>query len=543
MSFPTTYLNNNSLKAAGVQISYSKEQLEEYVKCARNPLYFIKNHVKIVSLDHGVVPFNLYSYQERLISAIHNNKSVLAKLWRQSGKTISVAAYIAWYILFNDNKTVAILANKQAIAIEIFARIQFIIENLPFWLQQGILEWNKKSLVLENQSRCIAAASSPSAIRGMSVNFLLLDEFAHLGSNLADEFMASVFPTISSSESAKLVIISTPNGLNHYHKLWIEARNKLNDFIPIEGHWTENPTRTQKWADEQKQKLGEVKYRQEIETEFTGSSYTLIDGVKLASIPIVNPIYHQDFLEIFEEPKETHSYVITVDVSRGRHLDYSAFTVIDVSSMPYTVVAIYKNNAITTMEYPHLIYNTARQYNDSYLLIELNDLGEEVSNTIWHDYEYENMYFSKDRMLSYTSGYPGVYTTHKIKMSGCSILKELIEKNQLILNSYKIIEELGVFVLSGKSYAAENTLINDDLTSTLWLFSWLTKQDIFQELTNIDLRTILTQQKQEYIDASLTPFGFYENHIPEEPNEKDNLILPSKDHLTLTDDQIELLNF
>ena len=259
------YNAKSNLKAAGVKVQFTQEQVHEYVKCSKDPLYFIRTYAKIVSLDDGVVNFEPFLYQERIIEAIHNNKNTLGKLFRQAGKSTIVAAYFAWYVLFNDNKTAVILANKQAIAIEIFGRVQFIIENLPLWLQQGVVEWNKKSLMLENGSRCIASATSASAVRGMSVNILLCDEFAHLHPNLAEEFIASVFPTISSSESSKLIIISTPNGLNHYHKLWVEAQNKNNDFVCVEGKWQENPRRSQEWANEQHKKLGDVKFRQEIE--------------------------------------------------------------------------------------------------------------------------------------------------------------------------------------------------------------------------------------------------------------------------------------
>lgn len=526
-------------------MQYTPQQVQEYVKCARDPIYFIKNYAKIVSLDEGVVSFDPFPYQERMISAIHTNKNTLGKLFRQAGKSTIVAAYFAWYVLFNDNKTAVILANKQAIAIEIFGRVQFIIENLPQWLQQGVVEWNKKSLVLENGSRCIAAATSASAVRGMSVNLLLLDEFAHLKPNLAEEFIASVFPTLSSSESSKLIIISTPNGLNHYHKLWIEAVNGNNDFKTVEGKWQENPKRNSNWAESMRKKLGEVKYRQEIECSFEGSSYTLVDGAKLATIPTAIPIYNKDCMEVFYSPQEGRNYVMTVDVSRGRHMDFSAFSVTDVTEMPYRVVATFKDNTISTLEFPHLIYNTARQYNDAFILIEINDLGEEVSNTIWHEYEYENIYFTSGGELSQTRGYPGVRTTSKVKSLGCSVLKELIEKDQLIVSSHKIIEELGLFVLTRASYAAQDTTVNDDLCTTMWLLAWLTKQDVFQQITNIHLRTVLTEKKQQYIDSTMTPFGFFQNNKPDglEDGVYENRKLPEKGQYILTPDQVELLNF
>jgi hypothetical protein len=370
------------------------------------------------------------------------------------------------------------------------------------------------------------------------------DEFAHLKPSLAEEFIASVFPTVSSSETSKLAIISTPNGLNHFYKLWTDAENGNNDFVPVTGHWNEHPKRSQQWADDQLKTLGEIKFRQEILVTFEGSSYTLIDGSKLSTIPLSRPIFEKDCLEIFKSPEKDKSYVITVDVSRGRHQDYSAYSVIDISQMPYEVVATFKDNTISTLEYPHLLYNTAKQYNNAFILIEINDLGEEVSNTLWYEYEYENVYFTSGDDLTQLKGYPGVRTTKKVKSLGCSVLKDLIEKDQLILNSHQIIQELGIFVLNRGSYATDDPAINDDLCTTLWLFAWLTKQQVFQEITNHNLRKTLTEKKQEFIDASLTPFGFYQDGRDGHNQSKSielNKQLPEKNKYNLTPDQIELL--
>jgi len=533
------YNNNPNLKSSGVNINYTEEQVKEYIKCSKDPVYFIENYCKIVSLDKGIVPFVLYPYQKRIIKSIHENKNSISRFFRQSGKSTTLAGYISWYVIFNDNKTSAILANKQAIAKEIFSRVQFILENLPLWIQQGVKEWNKTSFTLENGSRCIAAASSPSSVRGMSINFLLLDEYAHLHPNLAEEFSASVFPTISSAESSKLAIISTPNGLNHYYKLWVDAENGINDFVTVTGHWSEHPDRNQEWADKQKAALGDIKYAQEVEVSFIGSSYTLIDGYKLSSIPINKPIMEKDGLYINKEPEVDHQYIITVDVSRGRHLDYTAFSIIDITRLPYEVVCIYKNNAITAFELPHLIYNSAKQYNNAYLLIESNDLGESVANTILYEYEYEHLYFTHVDKITESKGFPGIRTTKKVKTIGCATLKELIEKDQLKINFFKIIEELGVFALKRASYAAQDETINDDLCTTLWLFAWLTKQDIFQELNDVNIRNTLASSYQKYIDEYMTPFGFYDDGIN---TIEDSTKLPTKGYNNITLDQNGLLN-
>lgn len=857
------YKNNPGIKSANQKIAFTEEQVQEYLKCADDPVYFIENYVKIVSIENGPVLFKMFPYQKRIIEAIHNNTRVIVRIGRQLGKCVSFftqiyiknketnetneiyigdfynlcenlanendicndfaekftdsinlsdwevltdtgyhdvsfihktvpyqvwrivlqnglelecaddhivfdenmneifvkdltpcysrimtqdgpvlvtqvmkydeyqemydlsvesddhrfysngilshnsttfAAFTVWYTMFNEYKSVAILANKMDIAKEIFSRVQFAIENLPLWLQQGIVEWNKTSFVLENGSECFAAATSPSAIRGRSCvvgsthvyyvdeddnvfyttinniihntipkqhfigkgdiakqeakldllvsncidipirgkkqlltqngfrsfdgfinngvqktlsittintsltctfdhrlllqngnyvdaetlsigdvlypneviekieesndesivydamnvqdthsyftnrlvshncNVVLMDEFAHLKPNLAEEFIKSVFPTISSSNQSKMAIVSTPNGLNHFYKIWNDSEQGRNQFIRVEGNWKENPNRTQEWADQQKKELGEVGFQQEVECSFIGSSYTLIDGHKLAVLPYINPIFENNKLEIFKKPEKNNSYIITVDTSRGRGLDYSAFSVIDVTQTPYEVVACYKDNEISTMEYPHLIYNMARQYNDAYLLIEVNDIGGEIANILWYDYEYENLYFTNSKSdITTTKGYPGVRTTTKVKTLGCSVLKDLIEKDQLILNSYRFIEELGVFTLQKKSYGADDPIINDDLTATLWLFAWLTKQEQFQEATNVNIRQILSQQKSEYIDSQMTPFGFVVTGLEDLDQVNDSSKLPTSGSFNLTDSQLSLL--
>jgi len=519
----THYLGNPNLKAPRVKVPFSAENIIEYQKCAASPIYFIENYCKIVS-EQGLVLFKTYPYQNRMIDAIHYNKKVVGKLGRQMGKSTIIAGYICWYVLFSERKTAAVLANKMGIAKEIFSRIQLMIECLPFWLQQGVMEWNKTSFILENGCKCFCAASSPSSIRGTTIDLLLLDEFAHLGNNLAEEFIASVFPTLSSREASKMIIVSTPKGLNHYHKLWVDAEKGTNGFIPISGHWSEHPRRTQAWADAERASIGELKYQQEVECSFLGSSAALIEGSKLASIATIDPIFDKDGLKLFKKPEKSHSYVCIVDTSRGVHADYSAFSIIDVTNTPYEVVATFKDNMISTLAYPFLIRNTCRQYNDAYCLIEINDAGGEIANTLWYEYEYENVYWTDKEQLSEASGYPGVRTTKKVKIIGCSVLKDLVERDQLIINSHDILQEMGVFVQKKSgSYAADDTKINDDLMTTLWLFAWLTRQSFFADVTNVNIRQLLASKREAEIENMMTPFGFVTDGT-EEYEQRDNKI-------------------
>lgn len=540
MPRPLVYNGKGTLKAAGVILNYTKQQVEETQKCASDPVYFIENYCKITTLDHGTIFFKMHPYQKRIIETVHNNKNTVAKLFRQAGKSTIIAAYFAWYVTFNKSRTVVISANKLATAKEIFERVQYMIENLPIWLQQGVVAWNLQSFRLENGSRCIASSSSPSAIRGWSPHVVLCDEFAHLQPKLAQAFISSVFPTVSSGESGKLIVISTPNGYNHFHKLWHDSEQGVNTFARVEGRWQES--RTEKWAEEMKVNLGsEVRYRQEIECSFEGSSFTLIDGVKLAQIAVIPPLFDKEGLKIYIAPEPGRRYVATVDVSRGRHIDNSAMTITDVTEMPYKVCLTYRSPTISTLEFPYLIYNTARQYNDAFILVEVNDLGEEVANTIWYEYEYENMFFSEGDTLKDYKGYPGVHTSTRVKALGCSVLKDLIEKDQYFVNSYDIVQELSIFVKKKKTYAADDESINDDLVATLWLFGWLSKQQVFQEFTNNNLREALVKRKEEFIDAQMTPYVISTRNTPDPQDVEDPYSPTEFDPYYLSPDQISLI--
>lgn len=512
------YKNNQSLKAAGAVTEFNIFQIEEYKKCAADPIYFLENYAKIVSLDSGVVNFIPFSYQKRFIKAMHENRLTVGLMGRQLGKSTVVGGYIAWYVLFNNNKRAAILANKQIIAQEIFSRVKFIIENLPLWLQKGIEKWNETSLKMDNGSTCFCAATSPSAVRGMSINFLMLDEFGFLSSKLADAFISSVFPTISASKESKMVIVSTPNGLNHFYKIWNDAETGVNDFVPVKANWRENPNRDDAWAAKELASLGPVRYAQEVEVNFAGSSKTLVSGTKLSELSLSNPVSTVDKMNFYFTPEKDHSYAITVDTSRGQHLDYSAMVVFDISELPYKIVATFKDNQISPETYPYLIYTIAKKYNSAHVLIEINDLGEMVASNLFYEFEYENVYFTYRDELNEGRGYPGVRTTKKVKSIGCSTLKSLIEQDQLLINAHEIIQELGVFVQKGASYAAEDENINDDLTTCLWLFAWLTKQALFSELTNVNIRSILAKKNEAHIEENMMPFGLMDDGQDEYEN-------------------------
>tara|TARA_E500000178_G_C16977729_1_gene734213 strand:- start:86 stop:1726 length:1641 start_codon:yes stop_codon:yes gene_type:complete len=518
-----TYLGNPNLKAKSVSVSFTKEEVREYVKCSKNPVYFAKNYVKIINVDKGLVPFKLYKFQKEMVETFNKNRFSICKLPRQSGKSTTVTAYILWLILFKDSQNIAILANKGSLARDLLGKIQFAYEYLPSWLQQGIVVWNKGNIELENSSKVVAAATSSSAIRGGSYNLIFLDEFAFVGNNLAEEFFSSVYPTISSGQTSKVIIVSTPNGMNHFYKMWTDAEERNSQYVPIEVHWDQVPGRNEKWKKETIANTSEEQFRQEFECEFLGSAGTLIHPTKLRTLAHVTPTKRWQDVEIYEEPKEDAIYTMSVDVSRGVGLDYSAFVVVDISQMPYKLVAKYRSKDISPLLYPTIIYNVAKHFNEAYVLVEINDIGQQVADILHQDLEYENMLATsiKGRSGQQISGgfsgnsSMGIRTTKQVKRIGCSNLKDLIEQDKFIVQDYETIVELSTFISKGGSYESEEGS-HDDLVMCCVLFSWLAKQTYFRDITNTDIRQKIYDEKLRMLDDEALPFAIIDDGQPEE---------------------------
>ena len=526
----SSYLGNSQLKQTGFKIDYTPEQIVELQRCATDAIYFIENYCKIVSLDHGLVPFKLYECQKRKVQTILNNRKVILMEGRQQGKTITSAACILWYTLFNDNKTVAILANKAAAAREVMSRYQGMYENLPVWIQQGIREWNKGSIELENGSKVFTAATAASGIRGKSVNWLYIDEAAIIPNNVAEEFFTSTYPTIMAGETTKVLLSSTPLGYNHFWKFWNDSEQGINDFVNLFIPYTEIPGRDERWAAEQKGILGDVKFAQEVLCSFLGSSYTLLDADTLSKMSPRSFVWSKDGLDVLEEPiraskdaagkiiEQGHVYAIVVDTSRGVEGDYSAFVVIDITANPYQVVAKYRSNKIAPLLYPTMIYNVAKMYNNAWTLVEINDNGQQIADILHHELEYEQiLYVNRGKNGQVVSGgfgggssANGVRTDKRIKRVGCSQLKTLIETQRMQIFDRDIISEFSTFIESKGSYAADEGY-HDDLVMPLVLFGWLTTNPYFKELTDVNLRETIFETQINRIEEELTPFGFIED--------------------------------
>ena len=516
MASDQVYLGNPLLKKANVAQQFTKKQVEEFIKCKNDPLYFIKNYIQIVSLDHGLVPFKLWDFQEELIQKFHDSRFNIAKLPRQTGKSTTVVSYLLHYAIFNDNVNIGILANKASTARDLLGRLQTAYENLPKWIQQGVISWNKGSMELENGSKILAASTSASAVRGMSFNIIFLDEFAFVPNHIAESFFASVYPTITSGTKTKVIIISTPYGMNHFYKLWTDAVNGRNGYAWSEVHWSEVPGRDANWKALTIANTSERQFTQEFECEFLGSVDTLISAAKLRALTFEEPISKNKGLDIYVRPEDKHEYLMTVDVARGIGGDYSAFIVFDITTVPYKIVGKYRNNEIKPMLFPNVINDVARAYNNAWVLCEVNDVGDSVASILNYDLEYPNVLMSAMRGRAgqiIGQGFSGTKTQLGVKMSitvkkqGCANLKQIVEDDKLTFNDYEIIAELTTFIQKKQSFEADEGY-HDDLVMCMVIFAWLVQQEYFKEMTDNDVRQRIYDEQKNQIEQDMAPFGF-----------------------------------
>jgi hypothetical protein len=517
------YNGNPRLRRAFTQIAMSQFEVDEYKKCAKDPIYFIREYVKIVALGKGIVPFNLYEFQEDMVNTFINKRFVICKIPRQSGKTITTVAFLLHTILFNENYNLAVLAHKGSAANGILSRLKLAYENLPTWLQSGIIEWNKGNVELENGSKIGAFATSADGLRSGSYDCILLDEFAFVADNIAEEFFTSTYPVISAGTQTKIIIVSTPKGMNHFYTMWTKAQKGMSDYVPIEVHWSAVPGRDQKWKEETIRNTSELQFQQEFLTEFLGSSSTLISGPKIAQMmsDMISPISSDNDIDYYQKPVEGDTYVISVDVAEGQGLDYSTFSVINVSRIPFKVVAKYKNNSIRPLTYPTVIYTTARKYNDAFVLVEINSIGGQVADILHNEFAYENLIKirpSKGKTgQQVTPGFTkqmqfGIKQSVQTKKIGCANLKNLIESDKLIVLDSDTISEFTTFSVSKQSYKAEEGK-NDDLVMTLVNFAWLASQKYFRENIQSNLREVLQAEQYDIMDQDLVPFGIIDNGL------------------------------
>jgi hypothetical protein len=501
------YLGNPNVKRDGVLQVWTPELLQIYKKCMDDPIYFAENYVKVISLDQGLVPFILYPYQHEMFKHFNDSRFSIILACRQSGKSISACAYLLWYALFHPEKTIAILANKGATAREMLSRITLMLENIPFFLQPGSKALNKGSLEFSNNSRILAAATSGSSIRGMSVNLLYLDEFAFV--ERAAEFYTSTYPVVSAGTGTKVIVTSTANGIgNQFHKIWEGSVQGINEFKNFRVDWWDVPGRDEEWKNETIANTSQLQFDQEFGNTFFGTGDTLVSAdclLSLRSKPYIREL-EGNTLRIYEEPIEKHDYIMTVDVSKGRGQDYSTFTLIDISVRPFRQVAVYRNNTISPILFPNIIYKYAKVYNEAYVVVEANDQGSVVCNGLYHDLEYENVHVES----SVKANAIGIEITRKTKRLGCSAIKDILESGKLEIVDDRTILEISTFEAKGQSYEASDGN-HDDLMMNLVMFGYFCSTQYFGDMTDINLKQMLFDQRMKEIEEDVVPFGFIQN--------------------------------
>lgn len=520
----SSFDGNPRLRPAGIPVRLTESQMEEYVKCAEDPLYFIEKYIKIISLDEGLVPFKMYDYQKKMVKQFRKGRFTLVKAPRQCGKSTTVSGFVIWCLIFLPSYAIGIMANKMENAQGILDRVRLAYENVPKWLQQGVITWNKRSIELENHSSVFAAPTTEAGLRSKSLNLAILDEFAHVKYNLQQKFFTSTYPVITSGTSTKIIIISTPNGMELFFNLWKGAIAGKNGYVPIEVHWSETPGRDEEWKRKTIENTSEQQFRQEFGTEFLGSSDTLIDPMVLSRLESIDPLRKSEEISVFKEPIPNHRYMVIADTARGVSGDYSAFLVIDVTMPPYEVVAHFRMNTIKPETYPNYIAHAAKIYNDAYVLAEDNDVGAQIISILVYDLDCENV------MQTGTAGRAGtmlnagnnqkfgIRTTSSVKRIGCFTMKSIVEHDQIILNSEELVNELQSFISSGKSFEAQEGR-HDDLAMCLVLFSWATTQTAFLDITEPadSAWKKIQEQKREKHEEDQLLFGIVDAGEIEEP--------------------------
>ena len=501
------YLGNPNIKKDGIVQNWTETEIKEYAKCMKSPVYFIEKYAKIISLDKGLVPFQLYPYQKKMFEQFERNRFNVVLACRQSGKSISACGYLLWFALFQPEKSIAVLANKGATAREMLARITIMLENIPFFLQPGVKALNKSNIDFSNNSRIIAAATSGQSIRGLSINLLYLDEFAFV--ERAAEFYTSTYPVISSGTDTKIIVTSTANGIgNTFHKIWEGSVQGVNEYSNFRVDWNDVPGRDEKWKEETINNTSQVQFDQEFGNTFFGTGDTLVNAQTLLDLRALNPIRRLEGENclIYKEPEKGHDYILVADVSKGRGQDYSSFSLVDISTRPFEQVAVYRNNTISPLLFPNIIYKYANVYNKAYCIIESNDQGAVVCNGLYYDLEYENVHVES----AVKANAIGIEINRRSKRLGCSALKDLLENNKLKVVDEQTILEISTFEAKGQTFQA-SVGNNDDLVMNLVLFGYFVSSAYFSDLTDINIKDIIFNQKMKEIQEDIVPFGFIDD--------------------------------
>jgi hypothetical protein len=341
----------------------------------------------------------------------------------------------------------------------------------------------------------------------MSVNLLFLDEFAFV--ERASEFYTSTYPVISSGKDTKVIITSTANGIgNQFEKIWTGAIQGVNEYKPFRVDWWDVPGRDEEWKNQTIANTSQLQFDQEFGNTFFGTGDTLINAETLMGLRSSAPI---SVLEggdclVYSEPSKDHEYIMTVDVSKGRGQDYSTFQVIDITERPFRQVATYRNNTISPILFPNIIYKYATLYNNSWVVVEANDQGSVVCNGLYYDLEYENLHVSS----ATKSNALGIEMNRKVKRLGCSSIKDILENDKLSIVDENTILEISTFVAKGQSYEASDGN-HDDLMMNLVMFGYFVSTQFFADMTDINLKQMMFEDRMKQIEDDIVPFGFVDD--------------------------------
>lgn len=495
---------NHRLICADTHIVFDGEYNEVFVCDLKEGDYVITKEGKerVLSVEETDKESNMYDITISSEEHRYYTDGIL------SHNTTVTTCFILYYILFNSDKNVALLANKLATAREIMSRIQLAYLHLPKWLQQGIINWSKTSFSLENGSKVVAAATSSDSVRGQSFSCVFIDETAFISRKIWENFWLSTFPTISSGKQSKLILVSTPNGKNHYYDFWIQAKNGKSNMYPMEVNWWDVPGRDEEWKKQQLTVMTEEQFNTEYGNSFEASSNTLIDGYRFATLEknVSEPIRHTKTTRIFEEPQNGHTYFATVDCSSVGE-DYSTISVIDITQYPYKQVAVFSDNEISYMSFPQVIVQLCTLYNKANVLVENNEIGAAVLHILNYDLEYDNIIRTKED--GKRKPIWGQRTTTKTKSNGCTNLKIMVENEQLIIPDTKTLDELRHFIASGVSYAAESGY-HDDMVMGLVNFCHFSSTDKFKMEYDQDFAKAYRElHKDEIEEKYLLPVANY----------------------------------
>ena len=494
-------LDSEQIKRAHKKHKYTKDQVLKLEQCMHpknGPLFFMETFMKIQHPTKGEMEFHPYPFQKRLIESYNNNRFSISMLPRQTGKTTCAAGYIIWYAMFYPNSSILIAAHKYAGASDIMSRVRYSYEMLPEWIKAGVVQYNRNSIEFDNGSKIMATTTTENTGRGMSLTMIYCDEFAFVQPpDKAKEFWTSLSPTLSTG--GKCMITSTPNSdEDQFAMIWKEANKRFdeygndkivgtNGFYAMKAHWSEHPDRDETWAETEKARIGEERFRREHECEFIIFDETLINSITLADMEGTNPVENTGQVRWFKRPTPGHTYMVALDPSMGTGGDFAAIQVFELPT--FDQVGEWRHNETPMNQQIKILQGINKHIHDTiiekdasanpqiFYSMENNAIGEAALLRVM-DIGEENimgMFLSEPIRKGHRRKFRrGFNTTAKFKIDACTKFKELVENNKLKVNSKLLVTELKDFVATGLSFKAKPGQ-HDDLVSACLLMTRMMK--------------------------------------------------------------------